>query len=451
MRAVLRPGAPALQGPLVTPAFLANPYPAYRAWREAGPIHWSDEFFGGAWLVTRHADVELVLKDPRFSAQRTGAWVKGRESVPGELKSFQQLFARALLFLDAPDHPRIRKVLHAGFRPDIIQGLAPHIEQVVTELLDRVDRVGQGHLETFDFIEAVARPLPVRVMALVLGIERPHEDFMAWSEDLAGFIGEPLPTRAQARSAQASLLAMGRYFESLLALKRQTPGDDLVSRLAQAQARGEIEGGAELLAQCAMLLVAGHETTRHLLGSGVQALLSHPAQWQRLQREPELLPSAVRELLRFDSPVQYTGRRVAADMVLQGRQLRRGELVLAMIGAAGRDPARYPDPDVLNITRCHGPSLAFGSGPHVCMGAALTLMEAKMVFGQLLERWPGLSLAEAAPRWGDKPAYRGLVALPLRRRPAHAGHDGHWASQSPLSATGRQAHRAAALATQVPS
>jgi cytochrome P450 len=211
------------------------------------------------------------------------------------------------------------------------------------------------------------------------------------------------------------LLAMGRYFESLLVLKRKTPGNDLVSRLAQAQARGEIEGGAELLAQCAMLLFAGHETTRHLLGTGVHALLSHPAQWQRLQQAPDLLPGAVRELLRFESPVQYTGRRVAADMVLHGVQLRRGELVLAMIGAASRDPARYPEPDALDIERCHGSSLAFGSGPHVCIGAALTLMEARVVLGQLLTRWPGLRLLDAAPRWGDKPAYRGLVALPLRQ------------------------------------
>jgi cytochrome P450 len=409
------PKPPALACSLIDSTFLADPYPAYRALREAGPIHWREEFFGGAWLVTRHADVELVLRDPRFSAQRTGAWVKGQESVPGELKSFQQLFARALLFLDAPDHPRIRKVLNAGFRPDTLQGLAPHIEQVVTELLNRVDRVDWvEHAGTFDFIEAVARPLPVRVMALVLGIEKPDEDFLAWSEDLASFIGEAQPTRAQAKRAQASLLAMVLYFESLLALKRKTPGDDLVSRLAQAQARGEIEGGAELLAQCAMLLFAGHETTRHLLGNGVQALLSHPAQWQCLARDRALLPGAVRELLRFESPVQYTGRRVAADMVLHGRQLKRGELVLAMIGAASRDPAPYPDPDVLDIERRQGASLAFGSGPHVCIGAALTLMEARIVLDQLLDRWPGLSLLDAAPRWGDKPAYRGLVALPLR-------------------------------------
>jgi cytochrome P450 len=177
MSAILTPAFPALQGPLATPAFMANPYPAYRAWQEAGPIHWSDAFFGGALLVTGHADVQQVLQDPRFSTQRTGAWVKGRESAPGELKGFQALFARALLFLDARDHPRIRKVLNAGFCLDILQRLASHIERVMTELLDQVDQV--GHLQTFDSIESVARPLPVRVMALVLGIERPHENFMA--------------------------------------------------------------------------------------------------------------------------------------------------------------------------------------------------------------------------------------------------------------------------------
>jgi len=404
----LRP--PALERRLINAAFLANPYLAYQTLREAGPIHWSDEFFGGAWLLTRHADVEMVLRDPRFSAQRTGGWVKDCEGAPGELKGFRRLFSRALLFLDAPDHPRIRKVLNADFRQDVMQRLAPHIERVVTELLDRVE-----HLDSFDFIEAVARPLPVRVITVLMGIERPQQaDFMTWSEALASFIGEPQPSREQAKRAQASLVAMSRYFDSLLALKRQTPGDDLVSRLVAAEARSDIQDGAELLAQCAMLLFAGHETTRHLLGSGLRALLKHPAHWERLRREPDLLPSAVRELLRFDSPVQYTGRRVTTDLMLHGQQLRRGDLVIPLIGAANRDPARYAQPDTLDITRSQGSSLAFGSGPHACIGAALTLMEAKMVFAQLLRRWPGLSLVDAVPRWGDKPAYRGLVTLPLR-------------------------------------
>ena len=409
MNALLEPAKP--DRPLIDAAYLTNPYPAYKALREAGPIHWSEEFFGGAWLLTRHADVEGVLKDPRFSAQRTGAWVNDREDARGELADFQRLFARALLFLDAPDHPRIRKVMNAGFHPEVIQKLAPHIEQTVTHLLDQV-----ANLDSFDFIETVARPLPVRVITMLMGIENPQQhDFMTWSDDLATVIGTPQPTREQARRAQTSLQAMSRYLETLLARKRQTPGDDLSSRLVQAEAAGEIHGSTELLAQCAMLLFAGHETTRHLLGSGLQTLLAHPEQWQRLQQEPALLPGAVRELLRFDSPVQYTGRRVTTDLVLHGQQLRRGDLVLPLIGAANRDPARYAQPDTLDITRNDGPSLSFGSGPHVCIGAAITRLEAQIVFGQLLKRWPDIGLLNATPHWISNPLYRGLVTLPLQR------------------------------------
>lgn len=411
MSTVLLEAPPQAMGQaIVDAAFLANPYPAYRALRDAGPIHWSEEFFGGAWLLTRHADVELVLRDPRFSAQRTGGWVRGSEATPGELTEFQRLFARALLFLDAPDHPRVRKVLTAGFRADALARLRPEIERIADKLLD-----GQEGAERFDFIQAVARPLPVRVISRILGIDgSDRAEVMAWSDDLAAFIGAPLPTRDLARRAQASLLAMTRYFEELLPHKRRMPGDDLVSRLVQAEASGEIEGGAELLSQCAMLLFAGHETTRNLLGNGLQALLSHPAQWQRLQSEPALLPGAVRELLRYDSPVQYTGRRVVTDLVLHGQLLRRGDLVLPLIGAANRDPARYPDPDTLDVARDNGGSLSFGSGPHVCIGAALTRMEAEIVLRGLLRRYPGLRLADVRTRWSGNPVYRGLMTLPLR-------------------------------------
>ncbi len=394
---------------IVDAAFLANPYPSYHALREAGPIHWCTEFFGGAWLLTRHADVELVLRDLRFSAQRTGGWAKGREASMGELTGFQRLFARALLFLDTPDHSRIRKVLSAGFRPSVIQRLVPHIEQVVSDLLDQIEGTA-----SFDFMQAVAKPLPVRVIGALMGIESvQQDDLMVWSDDLAAFIGAPQPTREQARRAQASLLAMSHYFEELLPSKRRTPGDDLLSRLLQAEATGEIESSAEMLAQCAMLLFAGHETTRNLLGNGLLALMTYPDQWQHLQREPQLLPGAVRELLRYDSPVQYTGRRVTTNLVLHGQLLRRGDLVVPLIGAANRDPGRYAQPDELDIARRHGSSLSFGSGPHVCIGAALTLMEAEIVFGQLLKRWPSLSLANAMPQWSGNPVYRGLAALPL--------------------------------------
>ncbi len=402
---------------IIDAAFLADPYPTYAALREAGPIHWSEEFFGGAWLLTRHADVAAVLRDSaRFSAQRTGGWVMQSQAARGELKGFQQLFARALPFLDAPDHARIRGVLNAGFRTDVLQRLVPAIEQGVDALLDAVDAEAG-----FDFMQALARPLPADVMAVLMGIPASdRSDFITWSDDLAAFIGATMPSLEQARRAQTSLLAMSGYFERLVPQRRNALGDDLVSRLLRAEAAGEVRPGAELLAQCAMLLFAGHETTRNLLGNGLQALLADPQQWQRLQREPGLLPGAVRELLRFNSPVQYTGRRVAADLVLHGQQLRRGDLVVALIGCANRDPARYSHADHLDIARSSRGLLSFGAGPHVCIGAGLTLMEAEIAFGRLLRRFPRLYLVDAQPHWSGNAVYRGLSALPVRQAIAAA-------------------------------
>lgn len=400
----------ALGRPIVDAAFLRDPYPTYRSLREAGPIHWSDEFFGGAWLLTHHADVEMVLRDARFSAQRTGGWVKGIEDTSRELAPFQQLFARAMLFVDNPEHSRLRKVMNAGFRPQVLRRLAPYIEQEVARLLDALE-----DMPSFDFMEALARPLPVRVISRLMGIDSaPHDAVMAWSDNLAAFIGSPAPTRDIGRRAQASLLAMTRYFEALLPAKRREPGDDLVSGLLQAQNTGEFKDEAELLSQCAMLLFAGHETTRNLLGNGLSALLTHPEQWERLRCDPSLVPAAVRELLRYDSPVQYTGRRVTTDLQLHGQVLRRGELVVPLIGAANRDPTRYERPDVLDITRNEGSSLSFGSGPHVCIGAMLTRMEAEALLRQLVVRRPDLCLAEpAGVGWGYNAVYRGVIELPM--------------------------------------
>ena len=434
------PGAP-IAGPIdarallghsmLDAAFLRDPYPTYRALREAAPLVWSDEFFGGAWLVSRHADVELVLRDARFSAQRTGGWVmRPAEGAPtdhaashagrSELKGFQRLFARAMIFLDAPDHTRVRQAMSAAFRPADLQRLAPRIEQAVA---NRLAAVGA---EPFDFVSAVARPLPAEVIGLLMGLDDAAgdapADIVAWSDELADFIGAPAPSRAQALSAQTALLAMARHFDALLARRRAAvkrgaePRCDVIGRLLQAECDGQIRGSAELLAQCVMLLFAGHETTRHLLANGLRTLLSHPQQWQQLKQDPSLLPGAVRELLRYDSPVQYTGRRVAAEVVMHGQTLHRGDLVVALIGAANRDPVRHERPDALDITRRAAPPLAFGQGPHVCIGAALTLMEAQAVFAQVLDRWPDLALtAPAAPHWSGNALYRGLTQLWVQR------------------------------------
>jgi len=249
---------------------------------------------------------------------------------------------------------------------------------------------------------------------MMLGIDRADEArFMAWSDDLAAFIGALQPTADQLRVAQRSLLQMVRYFEALLPARRSEPGTDLVSRLLQAEAAGEIRADGELLAQCAMLLFAGHETTRNLLGNGLYALLAHPDAWARLSADEEGMTLAVRELLRYDSPVQYTGRRVAQEFTLHGTLLRRGDLVIALIGAANRDPDRFVDPDTFDIGRRAGSHLSFGSGPHVCIGAGLSLLEADVVLRAVLRRWPDLKRVDAVPRWNGIAGLRGLAALPV--------------------------------------
>jgi cytochrome P450 len=413
--------------------------------RDGPPLRWHKAFFGGAWVLSRHADVEAALRDPRLSAQRTGGWVMDTAGPPrrdpghgparrtasterphdtapdefpnderqaaagarGDLRAFQRLFARAMLFVDAPDHARLRTVMNAGFKPAVMQALRPHVEARCAALLDAV-----AHRPAFDLMEALARPLPAQVIAHLMGVDDDAEaDFIGWSDALADFIGALRPTLAQARAAQAALEAMSAHFDALIPARRARPGSDLVSLLVQAEARGEVACRAELLAQCAMLLFAGHETTRNLLGNGVRALLAHPAQWQRLRNEPALLPNAVRELLRYDSPVQYTGRRVVVDFTLHGQPLRRGELVIAHLGAANRDPARHAAPDTLDVARPQPGLLAFGHGPHVCIGASLTLMEAQVALQQLLQRLPDLTLAPGGAVWADNAVYRGLAKL----------------------------------------
>lgn len=396
-------------GLVIDSSFLDDPYPAYERLRARGPVLWSEAFGEGAWVVTRHADGERVLADPRFSARRTGAWV-GRF---GEgMRDFQPLFARALLFLDDPDHARLRPLMQQAFTPSALQGLRETIRLQTRSLLSQAEA---GSNDDVDFIARVARPLPARVMARLLGLpESMDEAFAAWSDDLAAFIGQPQPRPDQARRAQHSLIALARSFEPLIAQRRCSPGDDLIGRLVRAESAGQIHGSAELLAQCAMLLFAGHETTRNLLGNAVQTLLSHPGAWAALAAEPALVPGAVREVLRYECPVQYTGRRVTTDTVLHGRHLKRGDLVVALIGAANRDPARYDEAQRFDPARKAGSSLAFGHGVHLCIGAALTLMEGEAALRALVRRWPGLRLAAGTQaRWEPNPVYRGLATLPL--------------------------------------
>jgi cytochrome P450 len=412
---------------MINEAFLNDPYPAYHALRAEGALHWSPEFCGGAWLLTGHADVASVLRDPRFSVRRAGGWANS--SGPGalaELREFKRIFSRSLLFVDAPQHSRLRQVMNAGFKPAALQELGPQIQIIVDRLLDRVlakaADSGSGQFVEFDFMRDFARPLPALVIASMLGIAaEDRSEFVAWSDDIAAFIGSPTPTLEIARAAQVSLIAMNEYFRQLLPQRRAALGDDLMSQLIRAEATGGIITTKELLAQCCTLLFAGHETTRNLLGNGILALLQHPQQWQALQSTPSLLPSALKELLRFDSPVQYTGRRLKVDVEMHGQLMKKGDLVIPLIGSANRDPAKFTDPDRLDIARNQGAHLSFGYGPHVCIGATLTYLEAEIAMRSVMRRLPQLQLAGDSQSWGGNAVYRSLNQLSLKfARPSAA-------------------------------
>lgn len=431
----------------------------FEAWREAGALVWRPEFFGGAWVVTRHAQAQAALRDPRLSVRRTGAWVMSDDAARQQLRGLQGLVARALLFVDAPDHGRLRALLAPAFAPAALQTLAAGIEADVRALVDALPAGGDAPV---DLVAALTRPLPARVIGRCLGLTGcDGPEFLAWSEDLAQFLAAPAPSRALALRAQRALLAM---VEPLDRVARERP-DSLPARLQAALDDGRLHDRQELLAQLVMLLFAGYETTRHLLGSLLLTLWRDPARWQALGRAAAAdgpatgraaLAAVVREALRLDCPVRYTARRVARDFEWDGQRLRRGQPLLVLLSSALRDPRQFDAPLDWQPQRGGGWALAFGSGAHVCLGAALTQLEAETVLRVLLQRWPqaprvaaasgashrpdrpadaaGAAAAAVAgssgaalhggPAWIDGPLYRGLSRLPVWLPGAVAGASG---------------------------
>src|ERR1044072_8754601 len=280
------------------PDFISNPYRTYQHLRTTAPLHWADKFRTGAWLVPRYADVLAGLHNPRLSSQRSHTLTAALPSeVQGEFTIFNQIFSKWMLFLDPPEHSRLRKLLNKEFTPNMIQRMRPRIQQVVDALLDQV--AGKSEME---FMTEFANPLPVRVIAEMLGIpSEDQRDFQIWSDDLADFFGNAAGTIDGARRAQNSLITLTEYFRALLPERREHKGDDLVSLLLRVEEEGEVLTESELLAQCTLLLVAGHETTRNLLGNGLLALLQHPDQFAKLKEHLSLMNAAVREFARFDS------------------------------------------------------------------------------------------------------------------------------------------------------
>lgn len=390
--------------------FITNPYRAYSHLRAAGPVHWMDKFRNGAWLVTRYADVLAGLHDPRLSSQRSHNLTAALPSeAQSEFARFNRIFSRWMLFLDSPEHSRIRKLLNKEFTPNMIQRLRPRIQQVVDSLL--ADVAGKSEIE---FMTEFANPLPVRVIAEMLGIPvEDQSDFQIWSDDLASFFGNATSSVDTARRAQNSLVSLTEYFRAMLPERRAHKADDLVSLLLRVEEEGEMLTGEELLAQCTLLLVAGHETTRNLLGNGLLALLQNSDQFVKLKENPELINSAVREFARFDSPVQFSGRAATEDFTWHDQEIRKGQTVILLLGSANHDPEKFSAPEQLEISRDEGMPLSFGHGTHFCIGASLAYTEAEIAFTTLLEQASDIRLLDAVPAWRPNLSFRGLSRLPL--------------------------------------
>ena len=390
--------------------FITNPYRAYSHLRAAAPIYWMENFRNGAWLVTRYADVLAGLHDPRLSSQRSHNLTAALPSeTQSEFATFNRIFSRWMLFLDPPEHSRIRKLLNKEFTPNMIQRLRPRIQQVVDSLLD--DVAGKSEIE---FMTEFANPLPVRVIAEMLGIPvADQSDFQIWSDDLASFFGNATSSVDTARRAQNSLVSLTEYFRAMLPERRAHKEDDLVSLLLRVEEEGEMLTGEELLAQCTLLLVAGHETTRNLLGNGLLALLRYPDQFAKLRENTALINSAVREFARFDSPVQFSGRAATEDFTWYEQEIKKDQTVILLLGSANHDPEKFSAPEQLEITRDEGIPLSFGHGTHFCIGAALAYTEAEIAFTTLIERTSDLRLLDDVPAWRSNLSFRGLSKLPL--------------------------------------
>ena len=394
---------------LFTDEILQNPYPAYARLHEEGPLHYLDvDGKWALWSIVGHAECSSAAKDPRLSAKRAQQMILSLPlSSQGEFSELARMFGLWLIFMDPPEHTRLRKLLNKGFSPAAIEGLRPQVEAIVDQMLKPLQRGSEVEL-----MHEFANPLPVRIILEMLGIPQELRDtFVGWSQAIAVFRGSPDRTVEHARAAQAALIALTEFFRNAVAERRRHKGNDLISLLIDIEEEGEVLTEEELYAQCIALLFAGHETTRNLIGNGMYTLLRHPQETEELRENPEIIRSAVEEILRYESPVQFTARVLKEDVEICGQQIRKGWSVLCMLGAANRDPKRFREPDQLDLKRLNNQHLAFSAGPHACIGGQLARLEGQIALLNLVKRSPEMKLAGPQPEWAPTFGLRGLKSL----------------------------------------
>ncbi|MDF5726721.1 MAG: cytochrome P450 [Rhizonema sp. PD38] len=392
------------------PEFHTDPYPTYNCLRSCEPIHRFKSFTGGnEWLLTRFADVKAVLNDSRFVVDDLPKRLKDKSfylKQEGDFNTLTQTISKWLFFLDPPEHTRLRGVLSKAFAANTLESMRPQIQKIVDGLLGKVQEAG-----SMDVIADLACPLPAIVTASILGVPtEQHSELTQWAHDLFYVFDQPISLKDYEYLNKVAL-EFREYFSSLIAEREKKPLEDLLSYLIAAKSQGGKLSEDEILASCAMLFSVGQQTTENLIGNGVLALLHHPQQMQKLKAQPTIISSAIEELLRYDSPVQLISRLAIEDVEIGGETIRAGERIVVCLGAANRDPAQFPDPDRLSLTRQHY-SLPFGSGIHYCLGAMQARILGQIAINTIVQRWD-LKLNTNKLEWRKNASLRGLKALPV--------------------------------------
>ncbi|MGO8870609.1 MAG: cytochrome P450 [Acidimicrobiales bacterium] len=409
------PGAPRPVFDPFDPLWATDPFPVYAELRERAPIHRNDL---GFWVVARHADCLSVLRDRRASSDSLnvdvermagGRPLRARPAADDPVAAAMAEM-RPFLFRDPPDHTRLRGLVSKAFTPRVVESLRARTQEVVDELLDAAFEAGE-----VDLVEAFAYPLPVRVICDLLGVPVADQDrFKEWSDALArgldpDFLLAPAVIEARAEAA----VQFSQYFFELLAERRRSPGEDLLTRLVQAEEDGAVLTESELLSTCILLLVAGHETTVNLIAGGALELLRHPDQLERFRTDPEVTRSGVEEMLRYVSPVQLTGRALLEDCEVGGVEFATGDFAMLLLASGNRDPDQFEEPDRFDVSRTPNNHLGFGFGIHHCLGAPLARMETQVALTALVHRAPRLALATDQVTYKTNVVLRGMESLPV--------------------------------------
>jgi cytochrome P450 len=387
-------------------AFINNPYEIFKQAHQNSPVQWFNFFNVEGWLVTGYKEAEFVLKDSRFVKEAQNLIPPEQLAPIAEtLMPVVNLTRNMMLFRDAPNHTRLRGLVTKAFTPRMTQRLRPAIVEMSNYLLD-----ARKEKQEHELIRDFAYSLPVMVITELIGVPKEDRDlFRIWSDSFVKFI-DFNTTQADLEEASIPLIDADRYMRDLIKIKRETPGEDLLSGLITVSDEGDKLNEDELVATCLLLLIAGHETTVNLITNGYYLLLKHRAEMDKLLENPSLIGNAVEEILRFDPPVLLTTRWVAEDLELCGRQLRKGQVAMIVLGAANRDDAFHVEPDVFNVSRTNVKHLSFASGPHFCLGAPLARLEAQIALEVLLKRIDNVSLAEEPARRANI-LFRGFEGL----------------------------------------